>query len=87
MEAWVKPMRKAHEESRLLGEGFESYVVSIYATDLCYWYIGGGDNVRGQQKVGPWSHLVATFSGHALTLWINGPTRIFIRPAVKSSGK
>ena len=73
VEAWVKPIRKGHGESHLLGSGMSSFVLTYYNAELCYWYIGsGGNNVRGQLALGQWNHVVGTFDGTTISLWVNG---------------
>ena len=32
LKAWLKPMRKAHGEAVVLGEGFSTYVLTYYNT-------------------------------------------------------
>jgi hypothetical protein len=73
IEAWIKPTRKPNGEMVLFGEGYDSYVVTFYNTELCLFYIGsGGNNVSGKLALGTWNHLVATFDGTDLSMWING---------------
>ena len=73
LEAWLKPTRKAHGESVLLGEGFSTYVMTYYNTELAFFYIGsGGNSVSGKLKLGEWNHVVAAFDGDRLSMWVNG---------------
>ena len=73
LEVWIKPVRKAHGESLILGEGFNSYVLTYYNGERVYMYIGGGGNgIRGPLKFKQWNHVVATFDGKQMSLWING---------------
>lgn len=73
LEAWVKPMRKGHGEACLLGESMSSYLLTYYNCEFCCWYIGSGANsVQGKLELGQWNHVVATFDGKELCLWING---------------
>ena len=73
IEAWIKPTRKANGEAILFGEGFSTYIVTYYNTEISLFYIGsGGNNVRGKLALGGWNHVVATFDGDRLRMWING---------------
>ncbi len=73
IEAWVKPTRKAHGESCLFGEGYGSYLMTYYDTEVCHWYISGGDNGRyGALLFNEWNHVAGTFDGNDLCIWING---------------
>jgi len=73
LEAWVKPTRKADGISVLLGCGMSSYLLTLYATDNCYWYIGGpGNSIAMKVKLHNWNHIAATFDGKEMTQWLNG---------------
>ena len=71
--AWIKPTAKAQGLSPLLGQDMHSYLLAWYATDHCYWYIGAGANKIGARlKLHQWNHVVATFDGQRMALWVNG---------------
>ncbi len=73
VEAWIRPMRKAHGEAMLLGEAYSTYALTYYNGNQAHWYIGsGGNNVRGKLTLHEWNHVVATFDGKQMNLWING---------------
>jgi len=73
VEAWIKPLSKAAGLSALMGQDLHSYLLSFYAIDEVFWYIGGGDNnVRGKLILNDWNHVAATFDGARINLWING---------------
>ncbi len=73
LEAWIKPMRKAHGEAMLLGEEYGTYVVTYYNGEQVYWYLsGGGNNVRAKLSLNRWYHVMATFDGTRMTWWVNG---------------
>ncbi len=74
IEAWIRPMRKAIGESVLFGEGYSTYVITFYNVDICLFYIASpaGNYVHGKLTLGQWNHVVATFDGDNLTMWING---------------
>ena len=73
LEAWLKPTRKAHGEAVVLGEGFSSYVLTYYNTEIACFYIGdGSNNVVGKLALGEWNHVAASFDGQKLYMWVNG---------------
>ncbi len=73
VEAWVRPMLKGHGEAVLIGESMSSFVLTYYNAELCYWYIGNGNNnLRGKLTLRGWNHVVGTFDGATLRMWVNG---------------
>jgi len=75
LELWVKPLLKAHGEAKLLGEGYSTYVLTYYNTEICNFYVGGGATGNWKSaklKVGEWNHVVAAFDGETLHQWVNG---------------
>jgi hypothetical protein len=73
VEAWIRPQRKAHGEASLIGSGMSSFLLTYYNTEICLFYIGGGDNnVKGQLHLDQWNHVVAGFDGEFLSMWVNG---------------
>jgi hypothetical protein len=73
IEAWIKPTRKGHGEACLFGESLGSYLITYYDTEICNWYIAGGDNgINAPVELNGWNHLVATFDGTKTYIWING---------------
>jgi hypothetical protein len=73
VEAWIRPQRKAHGEASLIGASMSSFLLTYYNTEICLFYIGGGDNnVKGQLRLDHWNHVVAGFDGEFLSMWING---------------
>lgn len=72
-ELWIKPMRKAHGMSCIIGESLSSFLLTYYNTELCQLYIGdGGNSVKGQITLDAWNHVVGSFDGTHLTMWVNG---------------
>lgn len=74
IEAWIMPTDNSSREVVFLGESMGTYALSSYNKMIC-WYIGHGpaSNWLGAiPKRGRWNHLVATFDGQRLALWING---------------
>ena len=73
IEAWIRPMDKAYRETILFGEGYRSYALSWYNTDICVFYIGTPARYAwGQVTLGQWNHVVATYDGKNVSAWING---------------
>ena len=73
VEAWVKPTCRAEGLTILLGQDLSSYLVCLYATDLCKWFIGAGTNSATMRvKLNDWNHIVTAFDGKHLTCWLNG---------------
>ena len=73
VEAWIKPARKAEGITPIAGQDMQSYLLTLYATDLCYWYIGrGGNKVSTRIALNEWNHIAATFDGERISLWLNG---------------
>ena len=74
IEAWVKPTRPGGGgDALLLGEGIGSYALTYYNTNICLFYIaGGGNHLKETLALDKWQHLVATFDGQQMGLWIDG---------------
>ena len=59
LETWIKPTIKATAEAIVLGEGFGTYALSYYVTEVGGWYINGGDNhLYGFLTLNDWNHWV-----------------------------
>jgi hypothetical protein len=73
LEAWVRPASRVKGEPGILGKHFESYLLSYYADGQCWWYIsGGGNNAKSLLTPGSWHHVVGTFDGKILRLYLDG---------------
>ena len=73
IEFWIKPLRKGKGEAHLLGEGMASYGLTFYNTELCFFYVsGGGNHVKQQLALHQWQHVVVSFDGERLGMWVNG---------------
>jgi hypothetical protein len=73
LEAWVMPESRVHGEPGILGKHFESYLLSYYSDGQCWWYISGGaNNAKSLLSAGSWHHVVGTFDGRTLRLYIDG---------------
>jgi len=73
LEAWVCPEARVPNEPGILGKHFESYLLSYYADGKCWWYVsGGGNNAKALLTSGSWHHVVGTFDGAAMKLYVDG---------------
>lgn len=74
LEAWVYPEAvPAGGEPGIVGKDYASYLLTYYKDGCCWWYIsGGGNNCRAPVSTGAWHHLVGTFDGHTLRLYVDG---------------
>jgi len=74
VEAWIKPMRKAHGLACLLGTDLHTYLLTYSNTETCNFFIKSGSNGLKQNPltIGRWNHVVATFDGDRMKMWVNG---------------
>jgi len=72
LEVWVHPDQPAIGEPGIFGKWFDSFALTYYR-GACWFYIGSGANkVHAPLPVGRWTHVVATFDGAELRLYLNG---------------
>ncbi len=75
LAAWVRPVSVSAKEPGILGKYFESYALTLYRGG-CWWYISsGGNNLSVPLRSGRWHHLVGTFDGKTMNLYLNGVRR------------
>lgn len=73
VEAWLKPEGVPSGEPGIVGKQYASYVLTYYADGRCWWYVGGGgSNVNAAVAAGAWHHVVGTFAGGLLRLYVDG---------------
>ena len=73
LSAWVWPEDTPSSEVGIAGKQFSSYLLTYYIDRKAWWYIGSGTNhTTAQVLPGTWSHLVGTFDGRKLRLYVNG---------------
>ncbi|MCS6863091.1 MAG: LamG domain-containing protein, partial [Abditibacteriales bacterium] len=73
LEAWVFPAARVKGEAGIVGKHFDSYLLSFYADGQCWWYISsGGNNTKHLLTTGSWHHVVGTFDGKTLKLYVDG---------------
>lgn len=72
LEAWVKPETLPGAEPLVFGKYYDSYGLTHYRDGNFWFYIsGGGNNAKGKAEVGVWSHVVATFDGTDMAVYVN----------------
>lgn len=74
VEAWVYPKAvPASGEPGVVGKCYGSYVLTYYTDGQFWWYIaGGGNHCTAPATTGDWCHLVGTFDGKLLKLYVDG---------------
>ena len=73
LETWVKPTSIANGAAVLMGEDLHSYLLMYSSSDIGIFYIGSGANrVDGQLAAHEWNHIVATFDGSTMNMFVNG---------------
>jgi hypothetical protein len=73
LEAWVYPETLPPAEPMIVGKYYDSFGLTQYKDGRAWFYVsGGGNNVAGTLPIGQWSHLVGTFDGTTMALWVNG---------------
>ncbi len=72
LSAWVYPQTASAGEPGIVGKWFDSYALTLYRGG-CWFYISdGGNNVKTPLETGRWHHVVGTFDGQRLRLYVNG---------------
>ncbi|MFH1265552.1 MAG: LamG domain-containing protein, partial [Planctomycetota bacterium] len=76
LAAWVHPATASAQEPGIVGKYFESYALTLYRGG-CWWYISSGGNNASAPllKTGRWHHVVGTFDGETMRLYVNGQRR------------
>ena len=85
VSAWVCPAEApdasvARRESGIVGKHFASHFLTYNIVPECLWHIRGSNNCRAPVAFGSWSHIVGTFDGTTVRLYVNG-TRAYSGPA------
>ena len=72
VEAWVNVLGASGAEPGIVGKFFESYALTLYKGS-CYWYISSGGNAcRTRIEQERWHHVVGTFDGSTMKLYLDG---------------
>lgn len=73
LEAWVFPEEVPQGEPAIAGKHFNRFLLTYYSNGKAYWYIGdGGNNCQAVLSPGGWNHIVGTFDGEWMSLYIGG---------------
>ncbi len=73
LEAWVRPDTIPAGEPLIVGKSTESYGLTFYKDGQCWWYISsGGNNLKAPLAIDAWNHVVGTFDGETMTIYVNG---------------
>lgn len=73
VSVWAWPDGVPVNEAALAGTTYCSYLLSYYSNGQAYWYIGGGgNNLTARLTCGRWTHLVGTFDGTTMGLYMDG---------------
>ena len=73
LEAWVCPEGIPKGEPGILGKQFSSFLLTYYSNGSCYWYVcEGANNCNAGLFAGSWSHVVGTFDGTTMNLYLDG---------------
>ena len=72
VEVWVKPETNPGVDAGIAGKHFSNYDLTLYKGRY-WWYISsGGNNVKSAAKIRSWQHVVGTFDGRDMKLYVDG---------------
>ncbi len=73
VECWVRPDAIPKGEVGIVGKSIGVFMLTYYVDGQCWWYINDGPiNTKTGVAPGVWSHVVGTYDGQTLRLYING---------------
>ena len=74
VSVWVFPeVRPLNEPGLVMKQDVEVYGLTMYKDGRCWLYIsGGGNNVKSVLGTGAWRHVVGTYDGKEMKLYVNG---------------
>lgn len=72
--AWVYPTRvPSAGEAGVIGKAYHNWVITYYQDGRCWWYTGqSGTNTKATVSPGAWHHVVGTYDGQSLALYVDG---------------
>lgn len=83
VEAWIHPDHLLGSDSGICGKSQVHYSLHFHGNGNIYWYVSAGSNhVSAPVGVAEWQHVVGTFDGESVVVYINGvaaqivPTKI-----------
>lgn len=72
VEAWVKPKTDPGVDVGIAGKHIANFALTMYKGQY-WWYISsGGNNIQSPANIGSWQHVVGTFDGQDMKLYIDG---------------
>jgi len=72
VEVWVKTEGNAGIDAGIAGKHFTNYSLTSYKGRY-WWYIsGGGNNIPSRSEPDSWKHVVGTFDGKIMSLYVDG---------------
>ena len=91
LEAWVNPAKPSFGEPAVLGKDMSAYTLTWSGTRMMFYINDGGINCTAEIPLNEWSHVVGTYDGRRLRLYVNGKLvsgRIMQKPgtAIESRG-
>ena len=91
LEAWVNPSKPSVGEPLIVGKGIYCYGLTWTSTSVMFYITAGHLKCRAQIPMKKWSHVVGTYDGKRMRLYVNGePTSGFVMPKpdtpIKSRG-
>ena len=74
VSAWVYPTRvPSAGEAGVIGKAYHNWVITYYQDGKCWWYTGqSGTNTKATVSPGAWHHVVGTYDGSMLALYVDG---------------
>ena len=91
LEAWVNPAKPSFGEPAVLGKDMSAYALTWSGTRMFFYINRGGINCAAEIPLNEWSHVVGTYDGSRLRLYVNGKLvsgRVMRKPgtAIRSRG-
>ena len=90
LEAWIYPYTGPPGETWIIGKTHSSYALAFNANSTAWFYVsGGGNNPRVPVPLGEWSHVVGTYNGSKMRVYLNGELDAMysLSEPIKSSGQ
>ena len=86
VSAWVFPEALPGYLPGVVGKGIDSYGLCYYTDGRCFFHISGGDTCAAAQlTTGMWQHVVGTFDGKRIGVYVNGRP-VGARPLQEETG-
>lgn len=72
LEAWVNPAEPSFGEPAILGKDMSAYTLTWSGTRMMFYINQGHINCTAELPLNEWSHVVGTYDGRRLRLYVNG---------------